>query len=61
MCCRWALPLTSLKFKDSVWRVTSADGVHQLVIGPGLLPELKKLPESVLSIEKAVEQFLAAK
>jgi hypothetical protein len=50
-----------LKFKNSVWRVTSADGFHQVVISPSLLPELRKLPESVLSIEKAVEQFLAVK
>uniref|UniRef100_A0A093UP30 Ent-kaurene oxidase n=1 Tax=Talaromyces marneffei PM1 TaxID=1077442 RepID=A0A093UP30_TALMA len=55
------LQLTNSKFKDSVWRVTSADGFHQVVVSPSLLPELRKIPDSVLSIEKAVAQFFEVK
>lgn len=51
----------SSKFKHSVWRVTSADGFHQVVVPPSVLPELRKLPDSVLSIEKAVAEFFAVK
>ena len=55
------LQLTNSKFKDSVWRVTSADGFHQVVVSPRLLPELRIIPDSVLSIEKAVAQFFEVK
>lgn len=51
-----AIWLTSSKFEDSVWRISSADGIHQVVISPCLLPELRKLPDSVISISKALEE-----
>lgn len=50
----YVLLLTYAKFKDSVFRV-SADGEQQVIIGPRFLPELRKLPDSVLSFPKAVE------
>ena len=37
------------KFRDSVWCVTSADGIRQVVIGPSLLPGLGKLSSSKVS------------
>ncbi|KAK3215156.1 hypothetical protein GRF29_19g2392484 [Pseudopithomyces chartarum] len=48
------------KFKDSAFRIT-AYGEEQVIIGPRFLPELRKLPDSVLSFPKAVELALETK
>ncbi|KAF2873043.1 cytochrome P450 monooxygenase-like protein [Massariosphaeria phaeospora] len=49
------------QFKDSVYRLTTSDDLDMIVIHPSLLPELRKLPDSVLSFSKAVENTLEVK
>ncbi|KAF2622679.1 cytochrome P450 monooxygenase-like protein, partial [Macroventuria anomochaeta] len=49
------------KFKDSVYRIASSDGEDNVVIPLGLLPELRKLPDDVLSFPRAVDKTMETK
>ncbi|OIW23840.1 cytochrome P450 [Coniochaeta ligniaria NRRL 30616] len=50
------------KFKNSVFRVTSPRTYSDtVVVSPAFLPELKKLPDDVLSMSEAVAEQLEAK
>ncbi|KAF9698203.1 hypothetical protein EKO04_003691 [Ascochyta lentis] len=49
------------KFKDSVYRVASSDGEDNVVVPVSLLPELRKLPDDVLSFPRAVDKSLETK
>lgn len=49
------------KFKDSVYRIASSDGEDNIVVPTSLLPELRKLPDDVLSFSGAVERIMEAK
>ncbi|KAF3008721.1 hypothetical protein E8E13_009726 [Curvularia kusanoi] len=48
-----------MEFKHSVWRVASADDEDTVVVPTSFLPELKKLPDDVLSFPGAVEKASA--
>src|SRR5690242_38541 len=47
-------PLTSRQFKDSAYRIASSDGEDNVVIPTSLLPELRTLPDDVLSFPRAI-------
>ncbi|KAF5024477.1 hypothetical protein F66182_3417 [Fusarium sp. NRRL 66182] len=49
------------KFKDGVFRITTSRTSPILVISPSFLPELKKLPDTVLSMDAAVDETIEAK
>ncbi|PSN68834.1 ent-kaurene oxidase [Corynespora cassiicola Philippines] len=49
------------KFKNSVYRIVSEDGQENVVVPPSLLPELRKLPDSVLSFPKAIDKLMEVK
>ncbi|KAF2029035.1 cytochrome P450 monooxygenase-like protein [Setomelanomma holmii] len=49
------------KFKNCVFRITTSDGEDNVVIPPILLPELRKLPDDVLSFPKAVDRSMETK
>ncbi|OCL06822.1 cytochrome P450 [Glonium stellatum] len=48
-------------FRDGVYRITTADKYETVVISPKYLDELKRLPDEVLSFEKAIEEAQEAK
>ncbi|XP_014550059.1 hypothetical protein COCVIDRAFT_116609 [Bipolaris victoriae FI3] len=43
------------KFKDSLYLTIDSDGEKSIVVPLSLLPELRKLPDDVLSVSKAIE------
>jgi len=45
----------TVQFKNSIFRVTSS-GSDNVVVSPVFLPELKKLPDDVLSLSQAVAE-----
>ncbi|KAJ8117791.1 hypothetical protein OPT61_g1114 [Boeremia exigua] len=47
-------------FKDSVYRIASSDG-ENVVVPISLLPELRKLPDDVLSFQEAAKRFMDTK
>ncbi|KAH6618782.1 cytochrome P450 monooxygenase-like protein [Boeremia exigua] len=49
------------KFKDSVYRIASSDGEDSVVVPTSLLPELRKLPDDVLSFPRAVDKTMETK
>ncbi|KAH7089221.1 cytochrome P450 monooxygenase-like protein [Paraphoma chrysanthemicola] len=49
------------KFKDSVYQMVTSDGQSSVVIPQKLLPELRKLPDDVLSSAEAVDQLMEMK
>ncbi|KAI0570397.1 CypX Cytochrome P450 [Pyrenophora tritici-repentis] len=49
------------KFKDSVYRIAGEQGEDNIVIPPSLLPELRKLPDDVLSFPVAVKDLMEVK
>ncbi|KAL5448482.1 hypothetical protein PMIN07_001004 [Paraphaeosphaeria minitans] len=49
------------KFKNQVFRMTGSDGAETVVISPLFLSELRKLPDSVVSFPKAVEDLMEVK
>ncbi|KAI4626023.1 uncharacterized protein J4E87_001498 [Alternaria ethzedia] len=49
------------KFKDSVYRIVGEQGEDNIVIPSSLLPELRKLPDDVLSFPAAVKQLMEVK
>ncbi|KAJ4355937.1 uncharacterized protein N0V89_003962 [Didymosphaeria variabile] len=49
------------KFKNQVFRMTTSDGAETLVISPQFLPELRKLPDTVVSFPKAIEELMEVK
>ncbi|KAF2190763.1 ent-kaurene oxidase [Zopfia rhizophila CBS 207.26] len=49
------------KFKDRVYRIATADGVDSIVVTPRFLPELRRLPDSVLSFGQAIAETMEAK
>ncbi|KAF2712037.1 cytochrome P450 monooxygenase-like protein [Pleomassaria siparia CBS 279.74] len=49
------------KFSDRIYRMATIDGVDSIVVPPQFLPELRKLPDSVLSFPKAVDEAMETK
>ncbi|KAF2798515.1 cytochrome P450 monooxygenase-like protein [Melanomma pulvis-pyrius CBS 109.77] len=49
------------KFKDRIYRMATSDGMDSIVVPPQFLPELRKLPDTVLSFPKAVDETLETK
>ncbi|CBX93028.1 hypothetical protein IAQ61_008757 [Plenodomus lingam] len=49
------------KFKKVVYRIVAESGETHIVIPPHLLPELRRLPDDVLSFPKAVEESMEVK
>ncbi|KAI4944783.1 hypothetical protein J4E91_008470 [Alternaria rosae] len=49
------------KFKDSVYRIVGEQGEDNIVIPSSLLPELRKLPDDVLSFPAAVKTLMEVK
>ncbi|KAJ4994467.1 cytochrome P450 [Stagonosporopsis vannaccii] len=49
------------KFKDSVYRIASSDGEDNVVVPARLLPELRTLPDDVLSFPKAIDKTMETK
>ncbi|CAO2651171.1 Nn.00g094680.m01.CDS01 [Neocucurbitaria sp. VM-36] len=50
-----------IKFRDSVYRMATSDGEDNVVVPLSLLPELRKLPDDVLSFPKAIDKALEVK
>lgn len=50
-----------VKFKESVYRIASSDGEDNIVVPTSLLPELKKLPDDVLSFSGAVDRIMESR
>ncbi|EMD64174.1 hypothetical protein COCSADRAFT_181322 [Bipolaris sorokiniana ND90Pr] len=48
-------------FKDSVFRLTNENGQENVIVPRSLLPELRKIPDDVLSFPKAIENDMEAK
>ncbi|KAL2858585.1 cytochrome P450 [Aspergillus pseudoustus] len=46
------------KYKDQVWLMATSDGRQNVVVPPQYLPELSKLPESILSFPSAIMKVL---
>ncbi|TDZ61446.1 Cytochrome P450 monooxygenase ATR2 [Colletotrichum trifolii] len=46
------------KFKDSIFRVTTTRSSDSICVPPKYLPELKKLPDDVLSFNKAIDESM---
>ncbi|KAF6833551.1 ent-kaurene oxidase [Colletotrichum plurivorum] len=49
------------KFKDSIFRVTTLRKRDTVCVPPKYLPELKKLPDDVLSFTKAIDESMQVK
>ncbi|CAK7217407.1 hypothetical protein SCUCBS95973_003141 [Sporothrix curviconia] len=49
------------KFKDGMFQITTSRNATIIVLDPKFLPELNKLPNSVLSMEKAVDESMETK
>ncbi|KAH7063768.1 ent-kaurene oxidase [Paraphoma chrysanthemicola] len=49
------------QFKDSVYRIASEDGHENVVIPPSLMPEVRKLPDTVLNFPEAVDKMMESK
>ncbi|KAL1605327.1 hypothetical protein SLS60_004875 [Paraconiothyrium brasiliense] len=49
------------KFRNQVFRMTTSDGAETVVISPQFLPELRKLPDTVVSFPKAIEELMEVK
>ncbi|KAH7015594.1 cytochrome P450 [Ilyonectria destructans] len=49
------------KFKDGAFRITTSRNSSIVVLSPTFLPELKKLPDSVVSMEAAVDESMETK
>ena len=45
-----------MQFKDSAYRIASSDSEDNIVIPVKLLPELRKLPDDVLSFPRAIDK-----
>jgi hypothetical protein len=44
-----------LQFQDKVYRIATTDALDAVVVPPKFLPELRQLPDSVLSFSEAIE------
>ncbi|WXC61769.1 hypothetical protein SNK03_007642 [Fusarium graminearum] len=53
--------LTIEKFKNGIFMITTFKSSPTIVISPDFLPELKKLPDSILSMEAAVDESMETK
>ncbi|CAG2014307.1 unnamed protein product [Fusarium graminearum] len=53
--------LTIEKFKNGIFMITTSKSSPTIVISPDFLPELKKLPDSILSMEAAVDESMETK
>ncbi|KAI1498348.1 cytochrome P450 [Biscogniauxia marginata] len=49
------------KFKDGVFRITTSRQTDIIVLSPKFLPELKKLPDSIVSMAAAVDETMETK
>ncbi|KAJ0346899.1 hypothetical protein COL26b_007761 [Colletotrichum chrysophilum] len=49
------------RFKDRAWRITTTRASPNIVVAPKFMNELKRLPDDVLSFNKAIEEFMHAK
>ncbi|KAF6835727.1 ent-kaurene oxidase [Colletotrichum plurivorum] len=49
------------KFKERAWRITTTRASPNIVIAPKFMNELKRLPDDVLSFNRAIEEFMHAK
>ncbi|KAL0935965.1 ent-kaurene oxidase [Colletotrichum truncatum] len=49
------------KFKERAWTITTTRASPNIVVAPKFMNELKKLPDDVLSFNKAIEEFMHAK
>ncbi|KAF2131134.1 cytochrome P450 monooxygenase-like protein [Dothidotthia symphoricarpi CBS 119687] len=49
------------KFKDSAYRLATSDGEDNVVVPYHLLPELRKLPDDVLSFHVAIDSTIESK
>ncbi|KAK6716762.1 hypothetical protein SNK04_007713 [Fusarium graminearum] len=49
------------KFKNGIFMITTSKSSPTIVISPDFLPELKKLPDSILSMEAAVDESMETK
>lgn len=49
------------KFKDGVFRITTSRNSSIIVLAPKFLPELKKLPDAIVSMEAAVDETMETK
>ncbi|PSN58628.1 cytochrome P450 monooxygenase-like protein [Corynespora cassiicola Philippines] len=49
------------RFKHCVYRMATSDGEENVVVPTSLLPELRKLPDDVLSFPKAIAQTMETK
>ncbi|KAF2740990.1 cytochrome P450 [Polyplosphaeria fusca] len=49
------------QFKDRVYRMSTTENMDCVVVPPRFLPELRKLPDSVLSFPKCVEESMESK
>ncbi|CAK7201806.1 hypothetical protein SEUCBS139899_004521 [Sporothrix eucalyptigena] len=49
------------KFKNGIFQITTSRNATIIVLDPKFLPELNKLPNSVLSMEKAVDESMETK
>jgi len=49
------------KFKKTVYRLAAADGEHHVIVPMAFLPELRKLPDDVLSFPKAITNLMEVK
>ncbi|KAH6611683.1 ent-kaurene oxidase [Boeremia exigua] len=49
------------QFKDRVYRIASEDGNENIVIPPSLMPEVRKLPDTVLDFPGAIDRMMESK
>ncbi|KAF2820408.1 hypothetical protein CC86DRAFT_471493 [Ophiobolus disseminans] len=49
------------QFKDRVYQIASEDGNLNIIIHPQLMPEVRKLPDTVLSFPEAVDMMMESK
>ncbi|KAI0538638.1 cytochrome P450 [Xylaria digitata] len=49
------------KFKDGIFRITTPRNTTVVVLSPIYLPELKKLPDDIVSMDAAVDETIEAK
>ncbi|KAF4813289.1 Cytochrome P450 monooxygenase ATR2 [Colletotrichum tropicale] len=49
------------RFKERAWRITTTRASPNIVVAPKFMNELKRLPDDVLSFNKAIEEFMHAK
>ncbi|CAK7236566.1 hypothetical protein SBRCBS47491_009680 [Sporothrix bragantina] len=52
---------TTKRFKNGIFQITTSRNATIIVLDPKFLPELNKLPSSVLSMEKAVDESMETK